>query len=125
MSKKRLNAKGFSRHLVIELDPIQYAMDYGGSKADKKTETITDIRMMVRRKGKDTNFKAFISTIIKFFENINWDFPDWLKNVIVGNEWTPKMTENEMLALQKHVEKKGKLNLYNIFENEEHFKETF
>ena len=125
MSRKRLNAKGFSRHLVCELDPIQYAMDYGQNKVDKKSENFSDIRMMVRRKGKDTNFKAFISTIIKFFENTNWNFPDWLKNVIVGNEWAKDMIANEILAVEKHISKKGKLNLYNMFESEEHYKESF
>lgn len=69
------------------MDPLQFSRDY--SEIAKKSDIFGEIKLMVRRKIKDTNFKAMISIIIQFFENKNWEFPEWLKNVIVGNAWRP------------------------------------
>ena len=76
--------KGTKRTLRVELDQAQYSMD---SKSKRGTDVYQTMNLIVRRHGRENNFKAVLETIRGLMEgsgSIDRVIPYWLKPVLLG-----------------------------------------
>jgi intron-binding protein aquarius len=85
--KNSSKAKDFKRYLTVALDTSQYAADATGSGSSMGIRVYQMLNVVVRRKGKENNFKAVLETIRGLMEgsgSINKSVPSWLQPVFLG-----------------------------------------
>jgi intron-binding protein aquarius len=76
--------KGTKRIFRIALDPTQYSMD---AKADKGTDLYRTLNLVVRRHGRENNFKSVLETIRGLMVgsgSIHRVIPPWLQPLLLG-----------------------------------------
>lgn len=84
----RPEPKGKRRYLRVALDPAQYAADATGNGSSLGIDVYDTFNLLVRRHGRENNFKATLETIrglmkggsISMYRSI----PSWLMPVILG-----------------------------------------
>ncbi len=79
--------KNFKRFLKVSLDPAQYAADATGAGSSLGTKVYQMLNVVVRRKGKENNFKAVLETVRGLMQgsaSINRSIPSWLQPVFLG-----------------------------------------
>lgn len=98
-----LVAKGKRRILRVSLDPAQYAADATGRGSTLGTNVYDTFNVVVRRHGRENNFKAVLETIrglIRGGANSMYrSIPSWLMPVLLGyggdpsasSFWSPQM----------------------------------
>ena len=75
------------RFLRVALDPAQYAADSNGNGSALGTSVYKMLNVVVRRHGKENNFKAVLETIRAIMQgtgSINRSIPSWLRPVLLG-----------------------------------------
>ena len=76
--------KGTKRILRVALDQAQYSID---SKSKRGTDVYQAMNLIVRRHGRENNFKAVLETIRGLMEgsgSIDRVIPPWLKPILLG-----------------------------------------
>ena len=79
--------KNFKRYLTVSLDPAQYAADATGNGSALGTKVYQMLNVVVRRKGKENNFKAVLETVRGLMQgsaSVNRSIPSWLQPVFLG-----------------------------------------
>lgn len=71
------------RRLIVRLDPVAYKADMS-SKSDGKPDVYETINVIVRRKGRENNFKKILETI-KTLALTDVSIPPWLEGVFLGS----------------------------------------
>ena len=79
-------AVGDSRTLKVRLDAAQYQKDMAGEARGEPCDAYDSINLLVRRKGKENNFKAILTTIRDLMNvaAVGNAVPDWLHDVFLG-----------------------------------------
>jgi len=76
--------RGTKRILRVALDPAQYSMD---SKSKRGTDVYQAVNLIIRRQGRENNFKAVLETIRGLMEgsgSIERVIPQWLQPLLLG-----------------------------------------
>ena len=81
------DADGYSyrprtRRLIVNIDPTAFAEDQT-RKTEGKPDIYESINMIVRRKGRENNFKRILGSI-KSLTRLDYPLPDWLRDVFLG-----------------------------------------
>ena len=80
--------KGKRRFLRVALDPAQYAADATGHGSDLGTDVYDTFNLVVRRQGRENNFKAVLETIRGLMRggamSMYRSIPSWLMPVLLG-----------------------------------------
>lgn len=79
--------ESFKRILKVALDPAQYAIDATGGGSPYGTKVYQTLNVVVRRQGKENNFKAILETVrglMKGSGSVNRSIPRWLQPVLLG-----------------------------------------
>jgi len=84
----RPDPKGKRRFLRVALDPAQYAADALGRGSKLGTDVYDTFNLVVRRHGRENNFKAVLETIRSLMRggamSMYRSIPSWLMPVILG-----------------------------------------
>ena len=70
------------RRLMVDIDPVAFAEDQT-RKAKGKTDVYDSINMIVRRKGRENNFKRILESV-KGLTQSDYPLPSWLRDVFLG-----------------------------------------
>ena len=76
--------KGTKRIFKVSLDPAQYSID---SKAPGGTDSYQQINLIVRRHGRENNFKSVLETVRGLLDgagSIERVLPPWLQSLLLG-----------------------------------------
>lgn len=79
--------RGTKRILRVSLDSAQYALDATGQGSPSKTGVYDILNLVVRRHGRENNFKAVLETIRSLLEgtgSVHRSIPSWLQPVLLG-----------------------------------------
>jgi len=79
--------KGMKRFLRVALDPSQYAADATMCGSPLGTNVYKMMNVVIRRHGKENNFKAVLETIRGLMQgtgSVNRSIPSWLRPVLLG-----------------------------------------
>ena len=79
--------QSFKRYFKVALDPAQYAADATGRGSAFGTKVYQTLNVVVRRHGKENNFKAVLETVrglMKGAGSVNRSVPRWLQPVLLG-----------------------------------------
>lgn len=109
---------GIKRIFTVSLDPIQYSMD---EKSSAGTDLYQSLNLVVRRHGRENNFKAILETIRGLMSgtgSINRVIPSSLQNVILGRDNLSSPSHPD-LSMEPF------LDYGDTFLNEEHLKSSF
>jgi len=86
---KGVDNNRFKRYLRVALDPAQYAADATGSASGSPfgTKVYQALNVIIRRHGKENNFKAVLETVRGLMQgagSIHRTVPRWLQPVLLG-----------------------------------------
>ena len=112
--------EGNSRYLQVLLDPVQYKIDLE-TLGEKDNEVYGSLHLIVRRKAKENNFKAILSTIRDVI-NSDVKIPEWLENILLGYG---SMKSEEYLEFKNKTFNPKKVNYFDTFLDQAHYQETF
>ena len=79
--------KSHKRLFKVALDPAQYASDATGRGSPLGTKVYQTLNVIVRRHGKENNFKAVLETVRGLMSgagSVNRSIPRWLQPVLLG-----------------------------------------
>lgn len=109
---------GLNRRVQVLLDGIQYNQDLKASENNVE-EIYSSFHLLVRRKPKENNFRAILETI-RDLMNETTVIPPWLENIFLGygDPTTADYRKLNDFTLSK-------IDFYDSFLNEEHFKTAF
>jgi len=113
-------AEGSSRYLQVLLDPVQYKLDLE-TLGEKDNEVYGGLNLIVRRKAKENNFKAILSTI-RDVMNSEVKIPEWLENILLGYG---TLKSEEYLEFKNKTFHPNKVNYFDTFLDQAHYQETF
>lgn len=101
----RPEPKGKRRYLRVALDPAQYAADATGNGSSLGIDVYDTFNLLVRRHGRENNFKATLETIRGLMKggsmSMYRSIPSWLMPVILGYGGDPSaatFTSKKMIA---------------------------
>lgn len=80
-------SKTHKRRFKVALDPAQYASDATGRGSPFGTKVYQTLNVVVRRHGKENNFKAVLETVRGLMSgagSVNRSIPRWLQPVLLG-----------------------------------------
>ena len=80
-------SKSHKRRYKVALDPAQYASDATGRGSPFGTKVYQTLNIIVRRHGKENNFKAVLETVRGLMSgagSVNRSIPRWLQPVLLG-----------------------------------------
>jgi intron-binding protein aquarius len=122
---------GSKRVFRVALDPTQYAMD---AKSASGTDVYQTLNLVVRRHGKENNFKAVLETVRGLMAgtgSINRVIPPWLQPVLLG-QGDPNAASYKSSTLQAYSRKTigvanpdAALDYGDTFLSEEHVRASF
>jgi intron-binding protein aquarius len=78
----------YKRYLKVQFDPAQYAADATGAGSPFGTKVYQTLNVVVRRHGRENNFKAVLETIKGLMQgvgSINRVVPKWIQPVLLGH----------------------------------------
>jgi intron-binding protein aquarius len=88
-------AKGKLRFLRVALDPAQFALDSSGRGSPLGINVYEKLNLVVRRSGRENNFKAVLETIRGLMKgganSMFRSIPSWLMPVLLGYGGDPTM----------------------------------
>jgi intron-binding protein aquarius len=129
-------AKGKKRYLKVALDPAQYAADATGRGSPLGLDVYQTFNLVVRRHGRENNFKAVLETIrglMKGGSNSMYrSIPSWLMPVLLGYGGDPSaatFTSPKMMAFASKTagvnSPSAALDYGDTFMDDNHVKESF
>lgn len=96
--------KGKRRFLRVALDPAQYAQDATGHGSKLGVDVYDTFNLVVRRHGKENNFKAVLETIRGLMRgganSMYRSIPSWLMPVLLGYGGDPSMASYSSLKMK-------------------------
>jgi hypothetical protein len=123
--------QGTKRILRVALDPAQYSID---SKSKRGTDVYQAMNLIVRRHGRENNFKAVLETIRGLMEgsgSIDRVIPQWLQPLLLGYG-DPASASYNAAAIKVFAEKTpgvanpdAALDFGDTFLDEKHLRESF
>ena len=123
--------QGTKRILRVALDPAQYSID---SKSKRGTDIYQAMNLIVRRHGRENNFKAVLETIRGLMEgsgSIDRVIPQWLQPLLLGYG-DPASASYNAAAIKVFAEKTpgvanpdSFLDFGDTFLDEKHLRESF
>ena len=137
VNKNDTRTKGgdsFKRYFKVALDPAQYAADATGSGSPFGTKVYQTLNVIVRRHGKENNFKAILETVrslMKGAGSVNRSVPRWLQPVLLGygNPASASFTSSSMKKFAKNTSgvnsPDAALDYGDTFISEKHLRESF
>jgi len=117
---KTAKPEGNLRYLQVLLDPVQYKQDLD-TLGEKDNEVYGSLHLLVRRKQKENNFKAILTTI-KDVLNSEVKIPEWLEDILLGYG---NLKSEEYLEFKNKTFKPSKVNYFDTFLDQTHYEETF
>jgi hypothetical protein len=124
-------ASGNKRVFRVALDPTQYAMD---AKSPSGTDLYQTLNLVVRRHGKENNFKAVLETVRGLMAgsgSIDRVIPPWLQPVLLG-QGDPNAASYKSSTLKAYSRKTvgvanpdAALDYGDTFLGEEHLRASF
>jgi intron-binding protein aquarius len=78
----------YKRYIKVQMDPAQYAADATGTGSPFGTKIYQTLNVVVRRHGRENNFKAVLETIKGLMQgvgSINRSVPKWIQPVLLGH----------------------------------------
>lgn len=117
---KSAKPEGNIRYLQILLDSVQYKQDLD-ALGEKDNEVYGGLHLLVRRKQKENNFKAILTTI-KDVLNSEVKIPEWLEDVLLGYG---NLKSEEYLEFKNKNFHPSKIDYFDTFLDQAHYAETF
>ncbi len=132
----RPEPKGKLRYLRVALDPAQYAADATGYGSRLGTDVYDTLNLVVRRSGRENNFKAVLETmrgLMKGGANSMYrSIPSWLMPVLLGYGGDPSMASFRSPKMKAFASKTtgvtspdAALDYGDTFLDESHLAESF
>lgn len=118
LSAEKQHELGVKRKFTVSLDSTQYFMD---EKSSTGTDLYQSLNLVVRRHGRENNFKSVLETIRGLMSgtgSINRVIPSSLQKIILGQD-NLASTNNTYGATDSY------LDYGDTFLNEEHLKDSF
>lgn len=119
-NSKSAKPEGNIRYLQILLDSVQYKQDLE-TLGEKDNEVYGSLHLLVRRKQKENNFKAILTTI-KDVLNTEVKIPEWLEDILLGYG---NLKSEEYLEFKNKNFNPSKVNYFDTFLDQTHYDETF
>lgn len=114
----KIKPEGSVRILQVILDSVQYKQDLK-IISEKESEVYGDFQLIIRRKSKENNFKAILTTIRDLMKSDNL-IPNWLEEVLLGYGDLESESYGEFKSkLSKNID------FYDTFLNYDHYKQNF
>lgn len=122
------------RFFKVALDPAQYAADATGSGSPFGTKVYQTLNVIVRRHGRENNFKAVLETVrslMKGAGSVNRSVPRWLQPILLGygNPASASFTSASMTKFAKNTlgvnSPDAALDYGDTFISEKHLRESF
>jgi len=110
--------KGDSRTFRVWLDCNQYKSDLDNKSGNSEEDVYGTFNVLMRRKPKENNFKAVLSTI-RDLMNTKCVVPDWLEDIILG------YGDPDSAHYSNRDNVKSILDFNDTFIDMEHLKESF
>ncbi|KAL7442324.1 hypothetical protein ACHAXM_008325 [Skeletonema potamos] len=132
----RPQPKGKRRFLRVALDPAQYAADATGRGSSLGTDVYDTFNLVVRRHGRENNFKAVLETIRGLMgggaHSMYRSIPSWLMPVLLGyggdpaaaSFWSPQM-KSFASKTAGVTPPNAALDFGDTFMDEKHLKDSF
>ena len=128
--------KGKLRFLRVALDPAQYAADATGHGSPLGTDVYETFNVVVRRHGRENNFKAVLETIRGLMQgganSMYRSIPSWLMPVVLGYGGDPAMATHSSKKMKAFASRtpgvtspNASLDYGDTFLNESHLKDSF
>eukprot|EP00984_Skeletonema_dohrnii_P005466 scaffold1924_cov121-Skeletonema_dohrnii-CCMP3373.AAC.1 len=128
--------KGKRRFLRVALDPAQYAADATGRGSSLGTDVYDTFNLVVRRKGKENNFKAVLETIRGLMRggahSMYRSIPSWLMPVLLGYGGDPSAASFLSPQMKSFASKtagvtspSAALDFGDTFLDDKHLKDSF
>ena len=128
--------KGKRRFLRVALDPAQYAADATGRGSSLGTDVYDTFNLVVRRHGRENNFKAVLETIRGLMRggarSMYRSIPSWLMPVLLGFGGDPSAASFLSPQMKSFASKtagvtspNAALDFGDTFLNETHLKSSF
>ena len=128
--------KGKLRFLRVALDPAQYAADATGHGSPLGTDVYETFNVVVRRHGRENNFKAVLETIRGLMKgganSMYRSIPSWLMPVVLGYGGDPTMATYSSKKMKSFASRttgvtspNAALDYGDTFLNESHLKDSF
>lgn len=130
---EKVSASGTKRYLRVALDPAQYAADATGHGSPLGTNVYQMFNVVMRRHGRENNFKAILETIRGLMQgsgSINRSIPSWLQPVLLGygDPSSASYTSSKMKAFATKtvgISHHATLDYGDTFIDESHLRESF
>jgi intron-binding protein aquarius len=128
--------KGKRRFLRVALDPAQYAADATGRGSSLGTDVYDTFNLVIRRHGRENNFKAVLETIRGLMRggahSMYRSIPSWLMPVLLGFGGDPAAASFLSPQMKSFASKtagvtspNAALDFGDTFLDEKHLKESF
>jgi len=128
--------KGKRRFLRVALDPAQYAADATGRGSSLGTDVYDTFNLVVRRQGKENNFKAVLETIRGLMRggahSMYRSIPSWLMPVLLGYGGDPSAASFLSPQMKSFASKtagvtspNAALDFGDTFLDDKHLKDSF
>mmetsp|Transcript_10530 Transcript_10530/g.15516 ORF Transcript_10530/g.15516 Transcript_10530/m.15516 type:complete len:1088 (+) Transcript_10530:1-3264(+) len=127
--------KGNKRFVRVALDAAQYAADANGTGSPLGLDVYKSLNIVIRRHGRENNFKATLETIRSLLSggttDIHQSIPKWLKPILlgVGDVSSASYTSNNMKVFAKQTvgvtDPDAKLDYGDTFLDGGHLRESF
>ena len=128
--------KGKRRYLRVALDPAQYAADASGNGSPFGIDVYDTFNLLVRRHGRENNFKATLETIRGLMKggsmSMYRSIPSWLMPVLLGYGGDPSAANFSSPKMISFASKTAgvsspdaALDYGDTFINDEHLRDSF
>ena len=126
--------KGKRRFLRVALDAAQYAADATGRGSSLGTDVYDTFNVVVRRHGKENNFKSVLETIRGLIrggsDSMYRSIPSWLMPVLLGYGGDPSSAnflspQMKSFASQTAGVTNAELDFFDTFLDEKHLRDSF
>jgi len=133
-AKKNKKKNSFKRFLKVALDPAQYAADVTGNGSSLGIQVYQMLNVVVRRKGKENNFKAVLETVRGLMQgsaSVNRSIPSWLQPVFLGfgDPSSASFSSRNMISFARNTigvtSPDAALDYGDTFLDENHLRESF
>jgi intron-binding protein aquarius len=124
----------YKRYIKVQMDPAQYAADVAGTGSPLGVKVYETLNVVVRRHGRENNFKAILETIKNLMQgvgSINRAIPTWIQPVLLGhgdprsaNFSSPSM-RNFATITNGVTPPNAALDYGDTFLNEQHLRDSF
>ncbi|KAI4255636.1 MAG: hypothetical protein LQ352_002481 [Teloschistes flavicans] len=104
------------RRLLVKLDAATYKID-AAQKKEGKADVYESVNLVIRRKGRENNFKKILETI-RTLASSDVPVPDWLQEVFLGYGDPTSATYTK---LSNHLDK---VDFRDTFLNQRHLEES-